>query len=71
MTIFYWAAGVLLAALALTAAFNFMLYLSTGEPVPQERARRFGRHTTLVALTSFNIVLFKHVVTTFIALVRG
>ena len=71
MTVFYWIVGVLLAVLGFTAAFNFALYLSTGEPVPQERARRFGRHTTLVALTSFNIVLFKHVITTFAALVRG
>lgn len=71
MIVFYWIVGIALVLLFAISVFNFAVYLSTGEPVPRERATRYWRHTALLGLTSFNIVLFKHVITTFISLVTS
>jgi hypothetical protein len=71
MIVFYWVVGIALVLLFATSAFNFVVYLGSGEHVPRERAVRFWRHTALLGLTSFDILLFKYVITTFISLVRS
>jgi hypothetical protein len=70
MTVFYWIAGILLALTALPSAFFFVLYIMSGEEGCQRRAAAFYRWAALVALTTFNIVIFKHVIGTLIDIWR-
>lgn len=62
MIVFYWVAGVVIALVALPSVVYFGLYLATGEPACDRRARTFGRWTATLALATFDIVIFKHVV---------
>jgi hypothetical protein len=70
MIVFYWVAGILLALTALPSAFFFVLYIVSGEDGCQRRATMFYRWAALVALTTFNIVIFKHVIGTLIDIWR-
>jgi hypothetical protein len=70
MTVLYWVSGILLALTALPSAFFFLLYIMSGEDGCQRRAVAFYRWAALVALATFNIVIFKHVIGTLIDIWR-
>ncbi len=59
--ILFWVAGILLAIMVVTTAFFFVLHLTTGEPVPLERAKALYRWCVVVVLGSFNIWIFGRV----------
>lgn len=59
--ILFWVAGILLAIMAVTTAFFFVLHLTTGEPVPLERAKALYRWCVVVVLGTFNIWIFGRV----------
>jgi hypothetical protein len=71
MKVLYWLSGILLVLTAVPAIFFFGLYLATGEDGARKRAVLFWRWAVLDVLTTFNIVLFTHVITTFLSLVRN
>lgn len=70
MIVFYWVAGVAIALVALPSAIYFGLYLATGEHACDRRARIFARWTVTLALATFDIVIFKHVVGGLIEVMR-
>jgi hypothetical protein len=70
MIVFYWVAGIVIALVALPSAIYFALYLATGEPACDRRARIFGRWTATLALAAFDILIFKHVVGGLIEVMR-
>lgn len=68
MTVLYWVAGVLLVLLGVPSAIFFALHLATGEPVPLARARALFHWVAVVALGTFDIVIFTKVVQGLIAI---
>ena len=62
MKLLFWISGVLVVLLAVPSAFFFALHLSTGEPVPLQRARGLYRWMVVVVLGTFNIVIFGRVI---------
>lgn len=65
MIYFYWVMGVLLALFGLPALVFFVLYLATGEDGCQHRARFFFQWTRLFGLLTFNVAIWRHVITGF------
>lgn len=62
MKVLYWLCGILFTLTAVPSAFFFVLFLSTGEHVPQQRARALYRWAIVVVLSTFNIWIFKRVI---------
>lgn len=61
MNVLFWVAGILLVLTVMPALLFFALHLSTGEAVPLARAKIFWRWAVVVALGSFDIVIFTRV----------
>ncbi len=70
MTVVYWMAAVALLLLAVPGLVFYAAFLSTGEPVPQARARSCYRWCVVVVLGTFNIAVFKRVFEGIQALIR-
>ncbi|WP_088285015.1 hypothetical protein [Ideonella sp. A 288] len=62
MKLLFWISGLLLIPLAGSSIFFFVLYLSTGEPVPKERAKALYRWSVVVVLGTFDIWIFARVI---------
>ena len=62
MTVFYWIASILFLAVAAPCAFFFARYLATGDDRLRFQAVRFYRWAALVALTTFNISIFRRII---------
>jgi hypothetical protein len=62
MIVFYWVAGVAIALTAVPALLYFVAYVTTGEDGCQRRALIFYRWALTLALASFNIAIFRHVI---------
>jgi hypothetical protein len=62
MTVFYWVMGVLIIGTLAPAAMYFVLYLVTGEPGCDRRARGFWAASRVFALLGFNVLVWGHVV---------
>jgi hypothetical protein len=58
----FWTAGVLLALTALAAVVFYLLHITTGEPVPLERAKALYRWCIVIVLGTFNIWIFGRVI---------
>ena len=61
MTVFYWVMGVLIIGTLAPAAMYFVLYMVTGEPACDRRARGFWVASRVVALLGFNVLVWGHV----------
>ncbi|MDT7837193.1 hypothetical protein [Aquabacterium sp. OR-4] len=59
--ILFWVAGIVLAIMAATTAFFFVLHVTTGEHVPLARAKALYRWCVVVVLGTFNIWIFGRV----------
>lgn len=62
MTVFYWIAAILFLAVAAPCAFLFAHYLATGDDRLRLQAVRFYRWSALVALTTFNVTIFRRII---------
>jgi len=62
MNLFLWFALVLFVGTALPCVLYFGAYLATGEDRTRLLAVRFYRWASLVALATFNISIFKHII---------
>ena len=62
MNLFLWFALALFVCTALPCVLYFGAYLATGEDRTRLLAVRFYRWSSLVALTTFNISIFKHII---------
>ena len=71
MKVLFWISGVVFTLLAVPTAIFFVLYLSTGEPVPLARAKALYRWCVVVVLGSFNIAIFTRVLQGLYAIFRG
>jgi hypothetical protein len=67
MVILFWVAGAGLVCVGLPAALFFGLHLATGEAVPLARARALWHWVVVIALGTFDIVIFTRVVQGIIA----
>ncbi len=61
MKFLYWLCGILFTLMASGSVVFFVLGLTTGEIVPQQRARSLYRWATVIALATFNLWVFKRV----------
>jgi hypothetical protein len=61
MNVVLWIGVVVVALFAVPAAFFFVLYLGSGEPVPRDRAAKLGRWAWLAVLITFNIQIWGRV----------
>ena len=64
MTVFWWIAGIALAIAAGGATISFLLYIIQGEDRFLEVARKFKHWVIVIALLTFDIAIFKHVILT-------
>ena len=71
MKVLFWISGVVFTLLVVPAVIFFVLYLSTGEPVPLARAKALYRWCVVVVLGSFNIMIFTRVFQGLYAIFRG
>lgn len=62
MTVFYWIAFILFLGAAAPCAFLFARYLATGDDRQRFQAVRFYRWAALVALTTFNVTIFRRII---------
>lgn len=62
MTVFYWIAFVLFVLVAAPCVFFFARYLGTGEDKQRFIAVRFYRWSALIALTTFNVSIFRRII---------
>ena len=62
MTVFYWIAAILFLAVAAPCAFFFARYLAIGDDKQRFQAVRFYRWSALVALTTFNVSIFRRII---------
>ena len=62
MKIFYSIALVIFLVVALPCALYFIRYLASGDDRLRMQALRFYRWSALVALTTFNISIFRHII---------
>ena len=62
MRFFYWTMGVLIIGTLAPAAFNFLLFLFSGEDRPLERARTLWAFTRLFTMAAVNLLIWGHVV---------
>lgn len=68
MTVFWWIAGGLLLVSLAIASGGFMAYVSSGDDRYQELARSAWRWTVVLALGTFNITIFKHIIFTLLSI---
>ncbi len=61
MPLFYWVMGVLIVGTLVPAALYRVLYVVTGEPACDRRARAFWAAARVFALLGFNILVWGHV----------
>lgn len=64
MTVFWWIAGIALAITAGGATISFLLYIIRGEDRFLEVARKFKHWVIVIALLTFDVAIFKHVILT-------
>ncbi|MEK8049358.1 hypothetical protein AACH10_03810 [Ideonella sp. DXS22W] len=58
----FWVGGTLLLLTAVAAAVNYVLHITTGEPVPLARAKALYRWCIVVVLGTFNVWIFGRVI---------
>jgi len=61
MTVFYWVMGALIIGTLAPAVLDRVLYVLTGEPACDRRARAFWAASRVFALLGFNILVWGHV----------
>lgn len=64
---FWWFSGISLAITATGAVVSFVLYIIRDEERFLEVARSFRHWVIVIALASFNIGIFKHIISTIIS----
>lgn len=62
MTVFYWVMGLAIAGTLAPSALYLLLYMATGEPACEQRARTLWNVSRVLVLLGVNILIWGHVI---------
>jgi hypothetical protein len=62
MTVFYWVMGLAIAGTLAPSVLYLLLYMATGEPACELRARTLWNVSRVLVLLGINILIWGHVV---------
>ena len=62
MTVFYWVMGLAIAGTLAPSVLYLLLFMATGEPACEQRARTLWNVSRVLVLLSINILIWGHVI---------